>query len=256
MLSIITITYNDNSGLKLTLESLSPLSQLTHEVIVVSGNPESYVSPVIDKYKKILNIKCIFDINQGIYHAMNSGINRATFEYLWFLNGGDQYSGFPPPEEFFNILSSNSSDVILFDSLELYNSKLVLKLARPSCVFCTLPTRHQSIIFNVNSLSFKYQTYLQYSGDVDYYLNYKKSGASFLYVNKPLSVFDTQGMSTSFWHASLLETCSVFRKHKFSLGFVFVLYTRYLLANIFRVYLYSIYSRLFLNENKSNNNHQ
>jgi glycosyltransferase involved in cell wall biosynthesis len=92
-LSVVTVTYNDPSGLKKTLSSLTPLNfpnaeLLEWEVIVIDSSPE-ISTEIVNGFLHLLPIKHIVMPKNGIYPAFNLGIHESRGELIWFLNGGD-----------------------------------------------------------------------------------------------------------------------------------------------------------------------
>lgn len=89
MISIITINFNNKSGLKKTISSICVQSFKDFEYIVIDGGSSDGSQEVIEKYKG--NIAYwVSENDRGVYHAMNKGIVKAQGEYLLFLNSGDQ----------------------------------------------------------------------------------------------------------------------------------------------------------------------
>jgi glycosyltransferase involved in cell wall biosynthesis len=86
--SIITINYNDNLGLRKTIESVISQTYTDKEFIVVDGDSSDGSKIVIDQYANQIT-KWVSEKDNGIYHAMNKGIRMATGAYLLFLNSGD-----------------------------------------------------------------------------------------------------------------------------------------------------------------------
>jgi glycosyltransferase involved in cell wall biosynthesis len=87
MLSIITSTYNDPSGLLKTRLSLEALRVATFEwewIVVDSSPTES--APSLPSWKELVHLT---QEPRGIYAAQNCGLSKAKGEFLWFLNGGD-----------------------------------------------------------------------------------------------------------------------------------------------------------------------
>ena len=115
-LTIITINYNNASGLRKTMESVLAQTSKDFEYIVIDGAapqpPKGGVSDraVIESYVNSVEgqengyMRCSFlssasgrrvgggffsEPDNGIYHAMNKGIRMAQGEYIHFLNSGD-----------------------------------------------------------------------------------------------------------------------------------------------------------------------
>lgn len=90
-LTIITINYNNASGLKKTLDSVAAQSCMDFEHVIVDGASTDDSQQIIQDYQLVAkcDIKALSEPDTGIYNAMNKGIRIATGEYLLFLNSGD-----------------------------------------------------------------------------------------------------------------------------------------------------------------------
>lgn len=113
-LTIVTINYNNASGLQKTMESVLSQTSSDFEYIVVDGSPglpkagvqsdaevrASFTQEVFPEENGFH--PCIWksstgtvtggyyaEPDQGIYNAMNKGIRKAQGEYIQFLNSGD-----------------------------------------------------------------------------------------------------------------------------------------------------------------------
>jgi glycosyltransferase involved in cell wall biosynthesis len=87
-LTIITINLNNASGLKKTIESVANQSYRDLDYVVIDGESKDNSQQVIREYESFIN-DWVSEPDQGIYHAMNKGIRKATGEYCLFLNSGD-----------------------------------------------------------------------------------------------------------------------------------------------------------------------
>ena len=99
-LSIITINYNDATGLKRTLDSVAMQTCANFEHIIVDGASTDGSVDIICQYADSQDIRrqgneakrqvaWLSEPDIGIYNAMNKGIRMASGEYLLFLNSGD-----------------------------------------------------------------------------------------------------------------------------------------------------------------------
>lgn len=95
-LSIITINYNNAEGLRKTLASVASQTYPNIEHIIVDGASTDGSVEVIREYENQLNIThstinllWSSEPDNGIYDAMNRGIQRATGDYIQILNSGD-----------------------------------------------------------------------------------------------------------------------------------------------------------------------
>ena len=86
--SIITVTYNAESVLEDTIQSV--ITQTYHHVeyIIIDGASKDGTASIIKKYRPYIHT-VISEPDKGIYDAMNKGMTLATGDYLCFLNAGD-----------------------------------------------------------------------------------------------------------------------------------------------------------------------
>ena len=89
-ISIITVNYNDETGLERTIRSVVGQSYSDKEFIVVDGFSKDGSVNVIRKYENNIT-KWISEPDTGIYNAMNKGIKMATGDYCVFMNAGDVF---------------------------------------------------------------------------------------------------------------------------------------------------------------------
>jgi glycosyltransferase involved in cell wall biosynthesis len=87
-LFIITINYNNASGLRKTIESVVNQTSLEFEYIVIDGALTDGSVGIIKEYKEKITF-WVSEPDTGIYNAMNKGINAAKGTYCQFLNSGD-----------------------------------------------------------------------------------------------------------------------------------------------------------------------
>ena len=87
-ISIITINYNDITGLKRTLKSVREQTVNDFEHIIIDGNSSDGSKELIQKTKDNYSY-WVSEPDKGIYDAMNKGIAQASGNYVLFLNSGD-----------------------------------------------------------------------------------------------------------------------------------------------------------------------
>lgn len=87
-LSIITINYNNSSGLEDTIQSIISQSYADFEYLVIDGNSTDNSKQVLEKYSDRISY-WVSEPDSGIYNAMNKGIKKANGDYLLFINSGD-----------------------------------------------------------------------------------------------------------------------------------------------------------------------
>ena len=94
-LTIVTITYNAEKYLERTLFSVAKAATLVPgvadevEYILVDGASQDGTLQIAEQYSNMLT-RIVSEPDQGLYDAMNKGLDLATGKYVWFLNAGDE----------------------------------------------------------------------------------------------------------------------------------------------------------------------
>lgn len=87
-ISIITINFNNDTGLKNTIDSVISQKYHDYEYIIIDGGSSDNSTNILKQYSDKLKFWCS-EPNNGIYNAMNKGIDHASGDYILFLNSGD-----------------------------------------------------------------------------------------------------------------------------------------------------------------------
>jgi len=89
-ISIITITYNSEKTIKDTIESILNQTYKNVEYIIVDGKSNDMTIEIVKSYKNKIS-KFISEKDNGIYDAMNKGLELATGDIIGILNSDDVY---------------------------------------------------------------------------------------------------------------------------------------------------------------------
>jgi glycosyltransferase involved in cell wall biosynthesis len=87
-ISIVTPTFNGRSTLRDTIESVLAQDYKNWEHIVIDGGSTDGTMDILRAYS---HLQWISEKDQGHYHAMNKGIERASGDVIAILNADDCY---------------------------------------------------------------------------------------------------------------------------------------------------------------------
>lgn len=103
-ITLITCTYNAEGVLQRTLDSVLKQSYRDIEHIIIDGKSKDATVSIAQQYKAQNDFKrtghkviIVSEKDNGLYDAMNKGINMATGDFLCFLNAGDCLKNLPTP---------------------------------------------------------------------------------------------------------------------------------------------------------------
>lgn len=134
-LSIITVNKNNAGGLIKTIDSVLNQNSDDFEYIIVDGGSTDGSLDILNQFsskwqqKTTRKLRWISEHDDGIYDAMNKGINLANGEYCQFLNSGDYLVSRTVTS---SMLSNMSNDDIVYGNMlkilpngsVFYNKKL------------------------------------------------------------------------------------------------------------------------------------
>ena len=227
--TIITINYNNASGLRKTMESVLAQTSKDFEYIVIDGAapqpPKGGVSDraVIESYVNSVEgqengyMRCSFlssasgrrvgggffsEPDNGIYHAMNKGIRMAQGEYVQFLNSGDVLA---VPDVTERMLENMPDCAVLSGDMQLVKNGKPVKWKAPRTDRITFMTLYNGAINHSPSyikrdLFYKYGFYdesLKIVSDWKFFLiTIGLKNETIVLKNITVTIFDLSGISS------------------------------------------------------------
>lgn len=203
--SIITINYNNLNGLQRTVKSVLKQDYKNFQYIIIDGNSIDGSKEFIESVNISNNI-FISENDNGIYDAMNKGLDYSNGEYLIFLNSGDSF----PSKFILNTIcstingSSNKSDFLYGDAYEysLKANEYFYKKARDhSKAWYGMFAHHQSMVYSnkvIKKNKIRFNLNYRLSSDWDFTLRYLMHCSNIKRIDLALSIFEQGGFSDRF----------------------------------------------------------
>jgi glycosyltransferase involved in cell wall biosynthesis len=115
-ISVITVTKNSEKFLEENLQSLKKQSYRNFEHIIIDGQSTDKTIDIIKKYSSEIYY-WVSESDNGLYEAMNKGIERSTGDIIGILNSDDIF--YPEALSIVNKYFSNYQDIdFLFGTVE------------------------------------------------------------------------------------------------------------------------------------------
>jgi glycosyltransferase involved in cell wall biosynthesis len=86
--SIITVCFNSEKTIEDTIRSVQSQTYPNIEYIVIDGNSKDGTNEIVAKYKDVVTVH-VSESDNGLYDAMNKGIQLATGDIIGVLNSDD-----------------------------------------------------------------------------------------------------------------------------------------------------------------------
>ncbi|MDE7443559.1 MAG: glycosyltransferase [Muribaculaceae bacterium] len=121
LFSIITVTYNAESTLPVTLESVKRQTYRDFEYLIIDGASKD---ATLDQAKNsgIQELLVLSRPDHGIYDAMNRGLDMASGDYVIFLNSGDRFHADDVLEKYAEAIKANNKPGIVYGQTELMDN--------------------------------------------------------------------------------------------------------------------------------------
>jgi glycosyltransferase involved in cell wall biosynthesis len=161
MLSIITVTRNNEAGLRRTLSTMPKCIDSSTEWIIVDGMSSDGTAKLLRESIETLPLPMLHiqEHDDGIYDAMNKGLNGASGEWVTFLNAGDRLSPMLDYSSLMNTLSSGTAhDWIMLNGAwedadgRTTPARLALSYRRILATTGLRPILHQAVIYRRKDL--------------------------------------------------------------------------------------------------------
>ncbi|MGL4754840.1 MAG: glycosyltransferase [Aeromonadaceae bacterium] len=199
-ISIVTINYNNCSGLRKTISSVfeQTIDKCKVEYIIVDGGSDDGSKLLIEEMnlQSPFPLKFVSERDHGVYHAMNKGISMSSDNvYLIFLNSGDVFCGENVLKEAYNRIYDDGFSCSVYYGDKLNNRYCLEKAFEPNSLrFGIINACHQSIFYKKSEI--KYDLKYKLFSDYDFTCEYYNRGYGFKYLNMAVSIFEGGGISS------------------------------------------------------------
>jgi glycosyltransferase involved in cell wall biosynthesis len=106
-ISIITVSYNSSATIESTIQSVKNQTYSNIEYIIVDGGSKDSTLNIIKKFEKDFQGKLIWvsEPDNGLYDAMNKGINLASGDVIGLINSDDLFCDKCAIEKIMNVFA-------------------------------------------------------------------------------------------------------------------------------------------------------
>ena len=219
LFSIITVTWNAADVIAPTIQSVQRQTSSDYEMLVIDGASSDDTLAIVNK-ASIASLRVFSEPDNGLYDAMNKGIDHARGRYLIFLNAGDRFADDTVLARLAQFAVDNPG--VIYGQTQLVDAAGTVVGKR----HLTAPKRltadsflkgmvvcHQAFAAR-RDLAPHYDLKYRYSADYDWCIKVlKKSPANAYAGREPIINYLADGMTTRHHKASLWERFRIMCHH-------------------------------------------
>lgn len=212
-ISVVTIVFNDVNGIGTTVDSVaSQTARNDIEYIVIDGASSDGTADYLMGRSSSIDIY-VSEPDKGIYDAMNKGLERATGDFVIFMNSGDRFSSADVVERMIEqIEKSPAMPAVAYGNYRESRDGVPtapIPSRRPDKIWYGPVASHQSTFYNLSILRELWLKYdLNYRIAADYKLTLSVltlSQNNGLQTDICVSDFDVTGLSNKNQNQGLKE---------------------------------------------------
>ncbi|MBU0697476.1 MAG: glycosyltransferase [Bacteroidetes bacterium] len=217
LLSVITVVYNNVEHIERTVKSAINQSYPNIEYVVIDGASTDGTLNILKKYHDKIDV-LISEPDQGIYEAMNKGLDLAKGDYVLFMNSGDEIFATDTVENVFNSLAFAD---IYYGETEMLNEQLQSEGRRRhqapdqlslSSFRYGMSVSHQAIYVK-KSITKSFDPKYQLSADIDWILDAISKAKTIVNTHQYVAKYLMGGLSKQKHRESLMERYEIFKKY-------------------------------------------
>lgn len=190
LVTIVTVVLNGVDTIESAIKSVVNNHDSGIEYIIIDGGSTDGTMQIIKKYENEVAL-VLSEPDDGIYDAMNKGIEKATGEWIFFLGCDDELISIP------DLSKLESKYQIVYGDVVLGNGKNFYSRFQKSMLYMNT-LHHQAAFYKAELLkSHKFNT--EYRVMADYLVNLVlyKEGVPAIYIPQEISRFGLKGVSSS-----------------------------------------------------------
>ncbi len=197
-ITVVTIVRNDLHGLLKTRASLAEQTSKEFEWIIVDGASNDGTAEMAASFDEPY-ASARSERDSGIYDAMNKGLDRATGEFVVFLNARDTFADSEVLETVSANLRASKADYLYGDNMEEFGGgrSLYKRAQGHERLAYGMFACHQTMFFRRSMIgSLRYDTSLRISGDYAFTAKFLlQKRPRICRVDRALCIFDLSGAS-------------------------------------------------------------
>ncbi len=207
LVSIITVVLNGEKQIDKTIQSVINQTYDNLEYIIIDGGSTDKTIDIIDKYKNAIDY-WISEKDNGLYDAMNKGIDIAKGEWINFMNAGDEFYNYTVLMNLFNNQNHQEAKIIYGNHEIIYSTGRYrfVKAGMIKNLWKGEQFSHQASFVKKSYLQInKFNHRKKIAADFELYYKAFQNYTKFKFMNLTIAKFESGGVSDVKRINSILE---------------------------------------------------
>lgn len=203
--TVVTAVFNAEDVIEKTIKSVLNQTYTPYEYLIIDGKSSDKTVEIIRKYskhfeEKNITLKIVSEKDNGIYNAMNKGIDLAEGDFISFLNAGDWYE-LDALENINKFYEEDRFD-LTYGGLHYVNPNgtITNKMSKndEKGIVTSRHWNHPSMFMSTKLYKkYKFNEKFRAYADFDLYLKMRKKGVKIRVIDKVITNFVADGVSTN-----------------------------------------------------------
>jgi glycosyltransferase involved in cell wall biosynthesis len=219
LFSIIIPTYNSEATLSRALESVLNQTFKNYEILIMDGLSQDDTPCIVETYQKqCQNIKWFSQSDDGIYDAMNKGVNQSKGEWLYFMGSDDYLFDVNVLSNVFDQLQNMVCDVVYGNVFyksrnSLYDGKFTYEKLTHENICHQAIFLKKAVFEMIGNFDLTYKTVADWQHNVRWFYN---TNIKHQYINLTIAEYSDGGYSSQHKdHKFLNKKNEIFIKYGF-----------------------------------------
>lgn len=207
LVTIATVTYNAEDLLEETILSVINQSYENIEYIIIDGASTDKTIDIIKKYEDKISYWAS-EPDEGIYFAMNKAIEKASGEWINFMNAGDTF--FMLDSVAYVMKQKDQGAELIYGDYQIKENSVIRKARDKSQWYTYMPFCHQTLFTRTSIMKDElFDTSFKLAADHNFILKMYCAEKKFEYIEKTIAVFEAGGYAESNRFLMYIESLKV-----------------------------------------------
>ncbi len=201
-ITVVSVCYNEEKNIARTIESVLAQTTTDYEYIICDGLSTDATVEIAKSYQdkfaeKGISYRVFSEKDNGIYDAMNKGIEKAQGQYMYFLNAGDWLCDEQSLSHFVQAIRKDDNPAVYYADYYYVDQHRATRVITDDALLPQeMSLGHPSMVARTDLMRrTPFDTRYRIAADYNFVLGLKMQGLSFIRLDVATTYFLSGGLS-------------------------------------------------------------